>query len=116
MTTWRNWLTARGFPTVTPQRMANGVLRATLPPSAFRRPFALYQLGSFEPYRRSFMQLWCDDPGLRREAVLEQLLNATAGRRTMSTERTQEMAERLSARLEVPPPTPDEIRSEVKPD
>jgi hypothetical protein len=73
ISTWRDWLSQRDYPAVSPVRLPNGVLRAVLPAEAFGDSgrFRLYQLGSFEVRRRTFMQLWCADERLRRRAALD---------------------------------------------
>ncbi|MFI5955205.1 hypothetical protein [Cryptosporangium sp. NPDC051539] len=104
---WQTWLTRSGFPDVRPQRLANGILRATLPSDAFGddKRFRLYQLGSFEVRNTSFLQLWCAETTSRKAAVAERARSMAARSRSIDDRE----AERLAELLEVPPLTADEI-------
>jgi hypothetical protein len=111
---WRTWLDGVGFPDVTPHLTERGVRRAVLPASAFPSRFPWSKLGSFEVRRQTFLQLWCDDPAMRRRAVLER---AGAMVRAGSVRGIEELADRLTnlaAQLEVNPPDPLELRTYAK--
>ncbi|GAA0744849.1 hypothetical protein Drose_01670 [Dactylosporangium roseum] len=111
---WRTWLDGVGFADVTPQVTANGMWRAVLPASVFPSRFAWSKLGSFEVRRQTFLQLWCDDPAMRRRAVLER---AGAMVRAGSLPGIGELAGRLAdlaAQLEVTTPDPLELRKYAK--
>ena len=110
---WQRWLAERGYRDVRPQRLANGALRAVLPASAFgaSKTFKLYRLGSFEVRRPSFMQLWCEDGGLRRQAVVDGAASIARAKRAIADDELAIEIERLAALLEVDDlPTTDEVR------
>lgn len=110
---WQRWLAERGYRDVRPQRLANGALRAVLPASAFgaSKTFKLYRLGSFEVRRSSFMQLWCEDGRLRRQAVVDGAASIARAKRAIADDELAIEIERLAALLEVDDlPTTDEVR------
>ncbi|MEO3816557.1 hypothetical protein [Plantactinospora sp. B24E8] len=109
---WTAWLAEGRAGRGTLRQLPNGVWRATLRADAFgpdaRLP--LTRVGSFELRKRHFLQLWCDDAGVRRQAVVERALNMT---RTADIETGAEFRRRiagLARQLEVPAPTLDELR------
>ena len=60
------------------QRLRNGMLRVTLPASAFRANAengapSLSRLGSFVVQGRDFFQVWCEDERTRQRALLERI-------------------------------------------
>jgi hypothetical protein len=110
---WRQWLDTEGFPDVTPWGLDNGVLRATLPASAFgaKARFRLHQLGSFETRRTSFLQLWCADTDLRRRAVLDRASQRLASRAIKRAEALRTQLDQFASQLDVEPPTQAELRT-----
>jgi len=96
---------------VTPQVLANGVLRATLPAHAFGSDgrFRLHQLGSFETRQTSFLQLWCADQQLRRRAVLERACQRASSRAARTPEALRAQLDELAAQLDVARPTPQDL-------
>jgi hypothetical protein len=66
--------------------LPNGGWRAVLPATLFGDGglFARTMIGSFEVHDRYFLQLWCDDPAVRRTTVLRRALNIL-GRRDVTT-------------------------------
>lgn len=108
---WREWLDGAGFTDVRPQRLANGVLRASLPATVFGTRFGWPRLGSFEVRERTFLQLWCEDDAVRRRAVLERV---GAIVRAGAVRNEQELIERLAemaAQLHVDSPAPDDLKA-----
>ncbi|WBB86722.1 hypothetical protein O7542_06185 [Micromonospora sp. WMMC264] len=111
---WREWLDGSGFPDVRPRQLANGVLRASLPASVFPRRYKWHRLGSFEVRRRVFLQLWCEDEEIRRQAVLER---AAAMARAGAARDLDELTDRVAAlarQLEVAAPSVAELRPYVE--
>ncbi|MEE6258065.1 hypothetical protein [Plantactinospora sonchi] len=109
---WTAWLAEGRAGRGTLRQLTNGVWRATLRADAFgpdaRLP--LSRLGSFELRRRHFLQIWCDDAGLRRRAVLERALNMT---RAADIETGEELGRRIDAlarQLGVSVPTLTQLR------
>jgi len=101
---------------VTPQILANGVLRATLPAQAFGTDarFRLYQLGSFETRQTSFLQLWCTDQRLRRRAVLERACQRASSRAVRTPEGLRAQLDELAAQLDVTAPSIDELEQHAR--
>jgi hypothetical protein len=107
---WRQWLDTNGFPDIQPRKLPSGVLRATLPATAFgSNGIGLYRLGSFETRQSSFLQLWCDDEKLRRRTVLERASQRITARSTTTAADLYPLLIQLADQLDVPSPTIDEL-------
>jgi hypothetical protein len=115
-TAWRAWLDQKGHPNIVPRRLSNGILLAVLPASAFAGigTFRLYQLGSFESFQRSFIQLWCTDEALRREAVLDRILTMTGAQRIRTRAELTNQLDRYAKLLEVAMPTTEDVAAYVR--
>jgi hypothetical protein len=113
---WREWLTTAGFHAVTPQRLSNGVLRAVLPADAFGTDarFRLYQLGSFETRRRTFLQLWCADEQLRRRAALERAIQIVGTRGVKDRDDLRARLRQLTEQLAVAPLAENDVRRHAR--
>ncbi|MEN3615798.1 hypothetical protein AAH979_40690 [Plantactinospora sp. ZYX-F-223] len=107
---WREWLDGAGFPDVRPQRLANGVLRASLPAGVFGETFAWHRLGSFEVRRWIFLQLWCEDRNARQRAVLERARSIVRAGGARSADELAGRLTELAGQLEVPAPSADHVR------
>lgn len=68
----RDWLRDRGLDAVHLRRQPDGMLRVTLPASAFEGsdPVSLYKLGPFVVGGTDFFQVWCEGETVRRRALL----------------------------------------------
>lgn len=110
-TLWIDWAAERSAGLDSLRQLDNGVWRCTLPATSYGEKVPLRRLGSFEVRRQYFLQLWCDDPGVRRRAVLERGARM-AGARGVGTRAT--LVARVSAlasQLDVSPPDLDAIRA-----
>lgn len=78
--------------------------RATIAPEALLSPRArltLTDVGQYQFVRGYCLQVWCDDPTLRREAALDQALVVIARwRRPTTHETVSQLLETLAARLQ----------------
>lgn len=114
-----DWLAERDIDPARLQWTGAETLRLTLPASRFtagpvpgRRggAFSLVRVGSYVTPRSHVLQLWCDDPSLRRRAVLERALSRVTASRTIDTAETEDFLARLCAQLETQPVTLDDLR------
>ena len=69
------WLEGLKLGSYRPERMPGGVWRATLPRSAFGpgAALSLVTVGSFVVRGRDILNVWCEDVGVRRWALLERV-------------------------------------------
>ncbi|MWA01930.1 hypothetical protein F8568_016430 [Actinomadura sp. LD22] len=113
------WLAERDIDPAHLSWTADGALRLTLPADRYTaapaRPgrkgtFALIRLGSYVTPRSHVLQLWCDDPRLRREAVLDRALTRVVSARRPSAADAEDFLTRLCAQLETDPVTLDDLR------
>ncbi|MFB4301826.1 hypothetical protein [Actinomadura sp. NTSP31] len=117
------WLSDRDIDPARLRWTDTGTLRLTLPPARFsdarttngrgangKGAFPLTQVGSYLAPRNHVLQLWCDDPRLRREAVLERALNRVIASRKLSTAEAEQFLARLCTQLETAPVTLDDLR------
>jgi hypothetical protein len=109
---WRQWLADKHVRHGSLRVLKNGVWRATLPSEAFGPPPRppLSRLGSFELRRHHFLQLWCDDAGLRRQAVLDRSLGLAQLRTLKSRADLTGRIKALAEQLEVAAPSIAEVR------
>jgi hypothetical protein len=107
---WTEWL-AEGHGLGTLCQLPNGVWRATMRADAFgpggKQP--LSRLGSYELRKRHFLQLWCEDPALRAQALNERALAMTSAS-GLSREELRQRIATLAAQLEVPGPSLTDLR------
>jgi hypothetical protein len=94
------------------RQLPDGVWRATLSPASFGSPprLPLTRVGSFELRRHHFLQLWCEDAGLRRRAAQERALGLTQTRDVRRRADLDKRVAELAGRLEVRPPSVAELR------
>ncbi|SPT57077.1 hypothetical protein [Actinomadura madurae] len=113
------WLAERDIDPAQLQWTDAGTLRLTLPAARFnprtatagrKGTFALIRLGSYVTFHSHVLQLWCDDPRLRRKAVLERTLNRVTASRKLGAAEAEDFLARLSAQLETSPVTVDDLR------
>jgi hypothetical protein len=74
---WQDWLKEKEITNAVPVELADGTWQVSLPASAFRgaqAKFATTRIGDYELRQGYFIQIWCDDVSLRREAVLDRTL------------------------------------------
>jgi hypothetical protein len=109
---WTAWLADSNVGRGILHRLPNGVWRATLRSDAFGPAgrLRLSQLGSFELRKRYFLQLWSDDAGQRRQAVMDRALAMTQSPDVITKMDLCERVTTLSRQLEVPEPSLTDIR------
>ncbi|WP_433472818.1 hypothetical protein ACQPZP_28590 [Spirillospora sp. CA-142024] len=61
-------------------------------------------------FHSHILQLWCDDPRLRREAILERMLTRVAASRKLGADEAADFLTRLSVQLDTVPVTVDDLR------
>jgi hypothetical protein len=85
-------------------QFAPGAWRAVVAPEVFldsQTKLTLTDIGKYQLVRGYCLQIWCDDPALRREAALDQSLAAITHWRRPTTERTVgQLLETLATRLQ----------------
>jgi hypothetical protein len=93
-------------------RAGENIPRLVLPPRHFpsadtpvrsRGEFPRDRVGSYVTPGSTVLQLWCEDPDVRRDAALERALMYAAPSRHTETE-VAAFLEQLSARLDLPEP------------
>lgn len=109
------WLAERDIDPARLSWTADGTLRLTLPPADFaagsrKGTFSLVRLGSYVTARSHVLQLWCDDPRLRGQAVLERVLARVKASRNLEPAEAEAFLTRLCTRLETEPLTLDDLR------
>lgn len=110
---WTEWLADRKLGPGRLQQLPNGVWRVTLTPNAFSGSpkLPLSQVGSFQLRKRHFLQLWCDDTGLRRRAVQERALGMARLHEVRTQADLNGRIGSLAAQLEVTAPSLAELRA-----
>lgn len=109
---WTGWLAeSKGGPGTLCQ-LPSGVWRATLRASAFGPDarLSLSKVGSYELRKRHFLQLWCDDAGLRRRALIERALAMTSSPEIASSADLRQRVTALAGQLEAAAPTLADLR------
>lgn len=109
---WTEWLADSKAGPGTLRELPSGIWRATLRAAAFGHDarFSLTRVGSYELRRRHFLQLWCDDQGLRRRAVMERALAMTSASDIASTADLRQRVALLAGQLEVAEPSLEALR------
>jgi hypothetical protein len=110
---WTAWLADSDVGPSTLRRLPNGVWRATLRADAFgpSRTYSLSTLGSYIMRKRYFLQLWSDDRGQRRQAVMSRALAMIPSPDVNTREDLRQRVTALSHQLEVPEPSLTDLRS-----
>jgi hypothetical protein len=109
---WTEWLAdSEGGPGTLGQ-LPSGIWRATLRATAFGRDakLSLSKVGSYELRKRHFLQLWCDDTGLRRRALIERALAMTSASDIASTADLRQRVAFLAGQLEIAEPSLADLR------
>jgi hypothetical protein len=109
---WLQWLAGEGLGSGDLTQQANGVWRVTLRPSMFgeKAKLPVSRIGRFWLYRNHFLQLWCDDPALRRQSVLERTVRIAGSDDAATSEQLLDRATWIAEGLQVDPPSMAEIR------
>lgn len=85
---WSSWLKKKGLHNILPQQLANGIWQVVLPKEAFRTEqteLSIASIGTYHLERGYFLQIWCDDVQIRREAALDRTLKIIQKRRKSIT-------------------------------
>jgi hypothetical protein len=108
---WTEWLAGNPGLGATLSQLPNGVWRATIRPGAFGPggKLPLTRLGSYELRNRHFLQLWCEDPALRAQAVKTRALAMTATWGLTDEELRPHVAA-LATQLKIPQPDIADLR------
>jgi hypothetical protein len=110
---WTAWLADSDVGRGTLRCLPNGVWRATLRSDAFgpSGKMGLNWLGSYRLCKRHFLQIWSDDAGQRRQAVMHRALAMTQSPDVTTMADLRQRVTALSRQLEVPEPSITDIRS-----
>ena len=107
-----SWLKVRGLSITQSSQAGEKIPRLALPARHFpavdapvrsRGEFPRDRVGSYVTPGSTVLQLWCEDPGIRRDAALERALPYATPSRHTKPEVTAFLAQ-LSARLDLPEP------------
>jgi hypothetical protein len=74
---WREWLTKQRVSPIPPIQRDKNIWQVILPGRAFTSPqteLTIADVGTFRLEQGYFLQIWCDDPMIRREAALDRTL------------------------------------------
>lgn len=109
---WTGWLAQSKAGPGTLRQLPSGVWRATLLASAFGPDagLSLSKVGSYELRKRHFLQLWCDDTGLRRRALIERALAMTSSSEIASWAALRQRVTSVARQLEAAEPTRADLR------
>lgn len=105
---WAEWLRDKHGAQGRLHQRPNGVWRATLPRQAFARD-SRRRPGSYVVKNELFLQLWCDDESLRRDAMYDR-----AVRTARSPDFSERMLSELAEQYELPTVTVDALRAHAK--
>ncbi|MDT3440704.1 MULTISPECIES: hypothetical protein [unclassified Pseudofrankia] len=110
---WSEWAERSPVGPAVPTRQGDGQWRITLPAKCFgpvSPQLSLSRVGSYELREHHFAQLWCDDAGVRRQAIRERALAIT---RTPDVGTFDDLRQRfipIARALAVPAPTVADLR------
>ena len=109
---WTEWLADSTAGPGTLRHLPSGIWRATLRAAAFGHDarLSLSKVGSYELRKRHFLQLWCDDAGLRRRALIERALAMTSASDITSTADMRQRVTGLATQLEIAEPSLTDLR------
>lgn len=109
---WTEWLADSKAGPGSLRQLPSGIWRATLRATAFGHDakLSLSKVGSYELRKRHFVQLWCDDTGLRRRALIERALAITSASDITSTADLRQRVTFLARQLEIAEPTLADLR------
>jgi hypothetical protein len=109
---WTEWLADSTAGPGTLHQLPSGIWRATLRATAFGHDakLSLTKVGSYELRHRHFLQLWCDDTGLRRRALIERALAMTSASDIISAADLQQRVTALARQLETAEPCLTDLR------
>ncbi len=109
---WTEWLADSTAGPGTLRQLPSGIWRATLRATSFGHDakLSVSKVGSYELRKRHFLQLWCDDTGLRRRALIERALAMTSASDITSTADLRQRVTFLAEQLEIPEPSLAHLR------
>lgn len=109
---WTEWLADSTAGPGTLRQLPSGTWRATLRADAFgpEAQLSLSKVGSYELRKRHFLQLWCDDTGLRRRALIERALAMTSNSDITTKADLRQRVTFLARQLEVAEPSLADLR------
>jgi hypothetical protein len=100
---WSDWLRRKELAILRPEQTDEGLWRVNLPSAQLQsRGWPARKLGTYAKERGYFLQLWCNDESIRRQAVLEWGLQIVKqSYRTLRPERMDELLQQRSELLAV---------------
>jgi hypothetical protein len=109
---WTEWLADGKAGPGTLCQLPSGIWRATLRAAAFGPDagLSLSKVGSYELRKRHFLQLWCDDAGLRRRALIERGLAMTSASDITTAADMRQRVTALAGQLQVAEPSLTDLR------
>jgi hypothetical protein len=109
---WTEWLADSKAGPGTLRQLPSGIWRATLRATAFGHDakLSLTKVGSYELRKRNFLQLWCDDTGVRHQALNERALAMTSASDISTTADLRQRVTFLAKQLEIPEPSLAHLR------
>ncbi|PRX98025.1 hypothetical protein [Allonocardiopsis opalescens] len=107
----RDWLDKRGVGPLTVDDRGDGLIRATVRPSAFgEKGLGITTLGSYVPVRDGLLNVWCDDLPTRRRALLRRLDSIVQANTRFTRRGADETITRIAAQLALGPLDTDAAR------
>jgi len=100
---WTKWLASKGITSVQPVQLPGGIWQVIVPKEVFRSQettFSIAEIGTYHLDHGYFIQVWCDDVELRRNAALDRTMKIIKSRRKSITNRdVEENLRRLAEQL-----------------
>jgi hypothetical protein len=102
---WMRGRSAGGSRAPQIRQLDNGAWQATLPASSFGgdAAFSISKVGSFIVRHRDVLHLWCADPEVRRQALLERIDNYLSSRARPDRAQTEERLTQIARQLDLGP-------------
>ncbi len=107
-TLWSNWLRSKGLAHLQPVREQNGLWRLLLPSHIFRSAegsFSVAEIGTYRIEQGYFLQIWCEDENVRRQAALDRTLKIIqASQQMLTRERIEDILQQMAEHLQIASP------------
>lgn len=112
---WHTWLNERGIDGAIPLERADGTWYVALPAAVFEGKQTKLTIGDYELRDGYFMQIWCEDPALRRQAALDRVLRTVKSQqRYIKRQAVQEQLRLVAQQLKTTELTLDLLRQRAR--
>lgn len=107
-TLWTNWLRSKGLAHLRPVRERNGLWRLVLPSQILRSAegsFSVAEIGTYRIEQGYFLQIWCEDETVRRQAALDRTLKILqASQQALTREKIEDILQQMAEHLHIASP------------